>query len=58
MGVLTGIVRVAHAGIFSDLNNIENYTILNKKYSQYFGLLENEVEKALKIMTLVIKFMK
>ena len=47
MGVLTGIVRVAQAGIFSDLNNIENYTILNKKYSQYFGLLEDEVEKAL-----------
>ena len=46
-GVLTGIVRVAQAGIFSDLNNIENYTILNKKYSQYFGLLEDEVEKAL-----------
>lgn len=47
MGVLTDIVRVAQAGIFSDLNNIENYTILNKKYSQHFGLLENEVEKAL-----------
>ena len=47
MGVLTGIVRVAQAGIFSDLNNIENYTILNEEYSQYFGLLENEVEKAL-----------
>lgn len=47
MGVLTGIVRVAQAGIFSDLNNIENYTILNKKYSQYFGLLEDEVKKAL-----------
>ena len=47
MGVLTGIVRVAQAGIFSDLNNIENYTILNKKYSQYFGLLETEVKKAL-----------
>ncbi|WP_349763315.1 AAA family ATPase [Fusobacterium sp. SYSU M8D902] len=47
MGVLTGIVRVAQAGIFSDLNNIENYTILNRKYSQYFGLLEDEVEKAL-----------
>ena len=46
-GVLTGIVRVAQAGIFSDLNNIENYTILNDEYSQYFGLLEEEVEKAL-----------
>ena len=47
MGVLTGIVRVAQAGIFSDLNNIENYTILNDEYSQYFGLLEKEVEKSL-----------
>ena len=47
MGVLTGIVRVAQAGIFSDLNNIENYTILSDEYSQYFGLLEEEIEKAL-----------
>jgi hypothetical protein len=47
MGVLTGIVRVVQAGIFSDLNNIENYTILNDEYSQYFGLFEDEVEKAL-----------
>ena len=47
MGVLTDIVRVVQVGIFSDLNNIENYTILNKKYSQHFGLLENEVKKAL-----------
>ena len=48
MGVLTGIIRVTQAGIFSDLNNIENYTILKKSYSQYFGLLEAEVEEALK----------
>ena len=48
MGVLTGIIRVTQAGIFSDLNNIENYTILKKFYSQYFGLLEEEVEEALK----------
>lgn len=48
MGVLTGIIRVTQAGIFSDLNNIENYTILKKSYSQYFGLLEDEVEEALK----------
>ena len=48
MGVLTGIIRVTQAGIFSDLNNIENYTILKKSYSQYFGLLEEEVEEALK----------
>ncbi len=48
MGVLTGIIRVTQAGIFSDLNNIENYTILKKSYSQYFGLLESEVKEALR----------
>ena len=47
MGVMTGIVRVAQAGIFSDLNNLIVYTILNKEYSEYFGLTEDEVTKAL-----------
>lgn len=47
MGVLTGIIRVAQAGIFSDLNNFKNYTIWEEKYSKYFGLTEDEVEKAL-----------
>ena len=46
-GILTGIVRVAQAGIFSDLNNLKVNTILNKNYEEYFGLLENEVEKML-----------
>ena len=48
MGVLTGIIRVAQAGIFSDLNNFYSNTILENEYSQYFGLLEDEVEKILK----------
>ena len=47
MGVMTGIVRVAQAGIFSDLNNLIVYTILHKQYSEYFGLTEDEVTKAL-----------
>ena len=47
MGVLTGAIRVAQAGIFSDLNNLKVNTILNEAYDEYFGLLENEVEKAL-----------
>ena len=47
MGVLTGAIRVAQAGIFSDLNNIETHTILDEAYDEYFGLLENEVEAAL-----------
>ena len=47
MGVLTGIIRVAQAGIFSDLNNFTNYTILNNEYSQSFGLVESEVKAML-----------
>ena len=48
MGVLTGIIRVAQAGIFSDLNNFISYTTLNNDYSQSFGLTEKEVENMLK----------
>ena len=47
MGVLTGIIRVAQAGIFSDLNNFTNYTILNNEYSKSFGLVESEVKAML-----------
>lgn len=47
MGVLTGIVRVAQAGIFSDLNNFINYTILDNEYSDSFGLVEEEVKDIL-----------
>jgi len=42
-GILTGITRIIKEGIFSGLNNLKIDTILNKKYSEYFGLLESEV---------------
>ena len=48
MGVLTGIIRVIKAGIFSDLNNLSVYSILDEKYDEDFGLTEKEVEQALK----------
>ena len=48
VGVITGIIRVVRAGIFSDLNNLKEYTILNKEYDEYFGFLEEEVNNALK----------
>ena len=48
MGVLTGIIRVIKAGIFSDLNNLKVYSILNKEYSEFFGFTENDVIEALK----------
>ena len=48
MGVLTGIIRVIKAGIFSDLNNLRTYTILSEMYTDSYGLTEEEVEKSLK----------
>ncbi|MCF2639195.1 AAA family ATPase [Fusobacterium varium] len=48
IGVITGIIRVVRAGIFSDLNNLKERSILNKEYDEYFGFLEEEVRDALK----------
>ena len=48
MGVITGIIRVVRAGIFSDLNNLKERSILNKEYDEYFGFLEKETKEALK----------
>ena len=48
MGILTGIIRVIKAGIFSDLNNLRTYTILSDDYTDSYGLTEEEVEKSLK----------
>ncbi|MDK4522114.1 ATP-binding protein [Fusobacterium necrophorum] len=47
MGVMTGILRVAKEGIFSGLNNLAVYSVLDERYSSYFGLTEEEVESAL-----------
>ena len=47
MGVMTGIIRVIKAGIFSDLNNLSTYTILSDDYTDSYGLTEKEVEKSL-----------
>ena len=46
--VLTGIVQVAKEGIFSGLNNVITYNILEKGFETFFGLSEEEVEEALK----------
>ncbi|WDD89543.1 AAA family ATPase [Fusobacterium nucleatum] len=48
MGILTGIIRVIKAGIFSDLNNLSTYTILSDVYTDSYGLTEEEVIKSLK----------
>ena len=42
--VLTGILRIAKESIFSGLNNIRVYSVLDKKYSDYFGFTGEEVK--------------
>ena len=48
MGIITGILRVAKENIFSGLNNLRVHTILDNRFTEYFGITESEVEKALK----------
>ena len=42
-GILTGILSVAKESIFSGLNNLKINSILDEKYSQYFGFTASEV---------------
>ena len=44
-GFLTGILRVAKESIFSGLNNLVINSILDDKYSQYFGFTAEEVKQ-------------
>jgi hypothetical protein len=41
--MLTGILRIAKESLFSDLNNLKAYSLLNKRYGEYFGFTEDEV---------------
>lgn len=43
-GFLTGILRVAKESIFSGLNNLVLYSVLDNKYSAYFGFTSDEVK--------------
>ena len=42
-GILTGILRIAKESLFSGLNNLVVNTILDDKYSEYFGFTVNDI---------------
>lgn len=44
-GFLTGILRVAKESIFSGLNNLTIHSVLDNKYSSYFGFTCEEVKE-------------
>lgn len=43
-GILTGILRIAKESIFSGLNNVHVYSVLDKHHSNYFGFTADEVQ--------------
>ena len=45
--MLTGIQRVAKENIFSDLNNLDVYTVIDNDYSEYFGFSIEETKELL-----------
>lgn len=45
--IITGILRVAKESLFSGLNNLGLYTVLDNDYSQAFGFTEKETENLL-----------
>ena len=45
--IVTGIFRVSKESIFSDLNNINVYSILRTEYTDKFGFTQSEVDKML-----------
>ncbi|MCC8419243.1 MAG: ATP-binding protein [Rickettsia endosymbiont of Glossina mortisans submortisans] len=46
-GVITGILRIAKANLFSDLNNVTEYTLLDNSFSKFYGFTQEEVDELL-----------
>ena len=45
--LITGVQRVAKESIFSQFNNPQVYTVIDKEYAPYFGLNEDETSRLL-----------
>ena len=53
--VMTGVLRVSKESIFSDLNNVDVYSILDQTYDEYFGFSEEETKKMLEEFNMILK---
>lgn len=49
---VTGVLRISQSSMLSGLNNLSVYTVLDKKYSAYFGFTEKEVNDLLQYYSL------
>ena len=45
--VITGCLRIAKESIFTGTNNFASYSVLDERFSRYFGFLEEEVRTML-----------
>ena len=45
--VITGCLRIAKESIFTGTNNFASYSVLDERFSRYFGFLEDEVDTML-----------
>ncbi len=50
--VFTGVLRVSKESLFSDLNNVKVYTMLDDKYTETFGFTESETKELLEYYNL------
>ena len=55
-GFLTGILRVAKESIFSGMNNLSINSVLDNKYSAYFGFTTDDVMEMAKYYNAVDKY--
>lgn len=46
--VVTGCLRIAKESIFTGVNNFKSYSVLDDKFSKYFGFTQSEVDELLK----------
>ncbi len=47
LAVLTGCLRISKESIFTGLNNLKVYSIIDIKHSEYFGFTDSEVDEIL-----------
>ncbi len=55
-GFLTGILRVAKESIFSGLNNLTINSVLDNKYSSYFGFTAEEIREMTEYYGVIDKY--
>ena len=45
--VLTGILRIAKSNLFSGLNNLKEYNLLDERFTEFYGFTQKEVNELL-----------